>query len=77
MRIRTSLTVKIDGRPEYGDEVGTITEIHDSAFEGGVSELFFEDFKNSFRAALADASYELTTDLIDELRRVVKEREKE
>lgn len=77
MTIRTSFTVSIDERPEYGDEVGTITEIEDSAFEGGVSKMFFDDLATSIRCAFADATYELTTDLIDELRRMVKERETE
>lgn len=75
MRIRTKITFKIDGHPKYNNEIGMITDIQDNAFDIGASEQFFKDFTDSFRVAMADASCEVTTDLIDALRNIAKERE--
>lgn len=77
MRIRTKITFKIDGHPKYNNEIGIITDLQDNVFDSGASEQFFIDFTDSFRGAMADASSEVTTDLIDALRNIAKEREKE
>lgn len=76
MKILTQISFKIEGHPEYNNEIGLLTNISDN-FDWQESNEFIEETEEDYRAALDNAADELTEDLIAILRLIAKEREKE
>lgn len=77
MKIRTSITVKIDGYPEYTLSEANRMIISDLHLDLLTKEQGIRDFKDCYRVALADAGYNLTNKLIDTLRQIAEERKVE
>lgn len=75
MKITTSIVVKIEGYPKYDNKKAFETPIADYALDYLLSEEYaVNDLYNRFRCAFADASYDITKDLMDSLKRIKEEK---